>query len=87
MINKRGEVLSQDCLAGYNHRIYTFALAYLKNEQEAEAVVIKVFDQLLNIRLIPEKAADLDQYIFTVTRDNVLSFLKQQYSNGINGRL
>lgn len=75
-MNNRDESVFQDLLHHYSPRVYTFALAYLKNEQKAAGIVLEIFDHLWKTWDSSPEATGFDKYLFTVTCDKVLNSLK-----------
>ena len=61
----------------YQGRVYTFALRYLKFNHRAEEAVQEVFMKLWRQRTALSGINDLQQYIFMVTRNHALDYLRR----------
>lgn len=64
--------------AFYHLRLFRFALAYLKNEEDAYDVVQEVFIKLWENRLHLASTTVFDAFLFTVTKNTVISLLRKR---------
>ena len=61
----------------YHGKIYGFALSYLKSEEEALDVVQESFIKLWESRSSLKKGTKLEAFIFTVTKNSILSIFRK----------
>src|SRR5690606_31195603 len=61
----------------YQPRVYTFALHYLKSAHQAEETAQEVFVKLWRQGVAMAEIDDLQQYIFTMTRNHALDCLRR----------
>lgn len=64
----------------YHKRIYAFAFAYLKVREDALDVVHEVFLKMWKNRHCLDPDTNLEAFIFTVTRNTVLSIFRKKAS-------
>lgn len=64
----------------YSKRLYNFALAYLKTEGDSRDVVQEVFISLWNNRSNLKEDTNLEAYLFTITRNSVISIFRKKIS-------
>lgn len=64
----------------YGKRLYNFAYAYLKTEVDSRDVVQDVFVCLWNNRSSLKEDTNLEAYLFTVTRNSVISIFRKKIS-------
>jgi len=62
----------------YSKRLYNFAFAYLKTEGDAKDVVQDVFINLWNNRENLREDTNLEAYLFTITRNSVISIFRKK---------
>ena len=62
----------------YSRRLYNFAFAYLKTEEDAMDVVQEVFISIWNKRDTLNDDTNLEAYLFTVTKNSVISFFRKK---------
>ncbi|WP_257666359.1 RNA polymerase sigma factor [Parapedobacter tibetensis] len=61
----------------YNSRVYTFALKYLKSTQQAEEATQEIFLKLWEKGESLSDIVDLDNYIFTISRNHSFDQLRR----------
>ncbi len=61
----------------YHRRVYTFALRYLKSAHHAEEAVQEVFMKLWRQGAALDGIDDLQQFLFTITRNHALDSLRR----------
>lgn len=64
----------------YSTRLYHFAYNYLKSEADALDVVQEVFINLWDNRKKLHKNSNLDAYLFTITKNTVISVFRKKLS-------
>ncbi len=64
----------------YSKRLYNFAFAYLKTDVDSKDVVQDVFISLWNNRNNLREDTNLEAYLFTVTRNSVISVFRKKIS-------
>lgn len=64
--------------ASYHLRLFRFALAYLKNEEDSYDVVQEVFVKLWENRFHLAATTVFDAFLFTVTKNTVISLLRKR---------
>ncbi|WP_167618808.1 RNA polymerase sigma factor [Maribellus sediminis] len=69
-----------DLYAEYSPRLYRFAMAYLKSESEVLDIVQEVFVNLWINRNKLKKDSNLDAYLFTVTKNTIISVFRKKLS-------
>lgn len=62
----------------YSKRLYNFAFAYLKTEGDSKDVVQDVFINLWNNRESLREDTNLEAYLFTITRNSVISIFRKK---------
>jgi len=62
----------------YAKRLYHFALAYLKTEGDAKDVVQDVFVNFWNSRNSLKEDTHLEAYLFTVTKNSIISIFRKK---------
>ena len=62
----------------YSKRLYNFAFAYLKTEGDSKDVVQDVFVSLWNNRNNLKEDTNLEAYLFTITRNSVISIFRKK---------
>ena len=62
----------------YSRRLYNFAFAYLKTEEDAMDVVQEVFISIWNKRDTLNDETNLEAYLFTVTKNSVNILLSKK---------
>lgn len=64
----------------YSRRLYKFAFAYLKTEEDALDVVQDVFINLWEKRDSLKEDTNLEAYLFTITKNSVISIFRKKIS-------
>jgi RNA polymerase sigma-70 factor (family 1) len=64
----------------YSRRLYKFAFSYLKTEEDALDVVQDVFVNLWDKRHSLKENTNLEAYLFTVTKNSVISIFRKKIS-------
>ncbi|MDX9883546.1 MAG: RNA polymerase sigma-70 factor [Prolixibacteraceae bacterium] len=64
----------------YSRRLYKFAFAYLKTEEDALDVVQDVFISLWDKRNLLKEDTNLEAYLFTVAKNSVISIFRKKVS-------
>lgn len=64
----------------YSKRLYNFAFAYLKTDVDSKDVVQDVFISLWNNRNNLREDTNLEAYLFTITRNSVISVFRKKIS-------
>lgn len=64
----------------YSKRLYTFAFAYLKTDADSKDVVQDVFVNLWNNRNNLKEDTNLEAYLYTITRNSVISVFRKKIS-------
>ncbi len=67
-----------DIFLAYSKRLYNFAFAYLKTEGDSKDVVQDVFVSLWNNRHSLKEDTNLEAYLFTITRNSVISIFRKK---------
>ena len=67
-----------DIFLAYSKRLYNFAFAYLKTEGDSKDVVQDVFVSLWNNRNSLKEDTNLEAYLFTITRNSVISIFRKK---------
>lgn len=62
----------------YSKRLYNFAFAYLKTEGDSKDVVQDAFINLWNNRESLREDTNLEAYLFTITRNSVISIFRKK---------
>lgn len=62
----------------YSKRLYNFAFAYLKTEGDSKDVVQDAFINLWNNRENLREDTNLEAYLFTITRNSVISIFRKK---------
>ena len=62
----------------YSKRLYNFAFAYLKTEGDSKDVVQDVFVSLWNNRHNLKENTNLEAYLFTITKNSVISVFRKK---------
>lgn len=62
----------------YSKRLYNFAFAYLKTEGDSKDVVQDVFVSLWNNRNNLKENTNLEAYLFTITKNSVISVFRKK---------
>ena len=62
----------------YSKRLYNFAFAYLKTEGDSKDVVQDTFINLWNNRESLREDTNLEAYLFTITRNSVISIFRKK---------
>ncbi|NMB70702.1 MAG: RNA polymerase sigma-70 factor [Bacteroidales bacterium] len=76
---KAGNMLAFDLLyRKYCSRIYKFSYSLLKSKEEAENLLQEVFLSLWECRFAIEKNASVKSYLFTVTYNTAISYLRKK---------
>ncbi len=79
---KQIKVNDKDAINGifqaYSKRLYNFAFAYLKTEGDSKDVVQDVFVSLWNNRNSLKEDTNLEAYLFTITRNSVISIFRKK---------
>lgn len=69
-----------DIFAMYHNRIFRFSLSYLKNDNDAYDIVQDVFIKIWENRLYLDPNTNFDAFIFTITKNAVLSLFRKRLS-------
>jgi RNA polymerase sigma-70 factor (ECF subfamily) len=64
----------------YSKRLYNFAFAYLKTDGDSKDVVQDAFVSLWNNRSKLREDTNLEAYLFTITRNSVISIFRKKIS-------
>lgn len=64
----------------YSKRLYNFAFAYLKTDGDSRDVVQDTFVSLWNNRNNLKEDTNLEAYLFTITRNSVISIFRKKIS-------
>ncbi len=67
-----------DIFLVYSKRLYNFAFAYLKTEGDSKDVVQDVFVSLWKNRHSLKEDTNLEAYLFTITRNSVISIFRKK---------
>jgi RNA polymerase sigma-70 factor (ECF subfamily) len=79
---KKGDVLSfDDIFKKYNKKVYSFALSYLKNREEAQDVVQEVFMNLWRYRDQINEYYVFSKYLFKITYNATCKRFRKQASD------
>ena len=62
----------------YSRKLYNFAFAYLKTEEDALDVVQNVFINIWNKRDCLNDNTNLEAYLFTITKNSVISIFRKK---------
>jgi len=62
----------------YHTKIFRFSVAYLKNEEDAYDIVQESFIKLWENRLVLKKDTNFDAFLFTITKNSVLSLFRKR---------
>jgi RNA polymerase sigma-70 factor (family 1) len=78
---KEGNILSFDILyEKYHRKVYSFALAYLKNREDAEDVVQEVFHNLWRARNQINETDVFSRYLFKITFNEIHKSFRKKAS-------
>jgi len=64
----------------YNQRIFCFALSFLKSKEDAYDIIHDVFIKIWESRATIKKEKNFESFIFTITRNTVLSLFRKRAS-------
>ena len=79
---KNGDILAFDQIYElYSHKLFSFVLKILKNEDEADDIVQEVFVKIWESKHKLEDYKSLNSYIFTIAYNNSIDLIRKRINN------
>ncbi|MGM9760138.1 MAG: RNA polymerase sigma-70 factor [Parabacteroides sp.] len=64
----------------YHAKVFAFVIGLLKSESDTEDVMQEIFAKVWTVRNTLDKVNDLDAYLFILTKNQTLNFIKSKIS-------
>lgn len=77
-LRKNDPSVMDDLFAVYHKKLYYFAFAYLKNEEDSMDIVQEVFIKIWKNRLNLLTDSNFDSYIFSISKNTIISVFRRR---------